>query len=78
MEAGITLGSWHHPWKLASPLEAGISLGQDAYALQRQMDCKIGARSEPFAVLTELEWVVSGLMTGKTHDFLIFYPVLIW
>ena len=29
------------------------------------MDYKIGTRSEPFAVLTELGWVVSGPMTSK-------------
>ena len=29
------------------------------------MEYKIGTRCEPFAVLTELGWVVSGPMTGK-------------
>ena len=29
---------------------------------------KIGTRSEPFAVLTELRWVVSGPMTGKRRQ----------
>ena len=46
-------------------MEAGIKLGQDAYEIQRPLDYKIGTRSEPFAVLTELLWVVSGPMTGK-------------
>ena len=46
-------------------MEVGIILGQDAYELQRPLDYKIGTRSEPFAVLTELGWVVSGPMTGK-------------
>ena len=46
-------------------MEVGIILGQDAYQIQRSLDYRIGTRSEPFAVLTELEWVVSGPMTGK-------------
>ena len=46
-------------------MEVGIILGQDAYELQRPLDYKIRTRSEPFAVLTELGWVVSGPMTGK-------------
>ena len=46
-------------------MEVGIILGRDAYEIQRPLDYKIGTRSEPFAVLTELGWVVSGPMTGK-------------
>ena len=46
-------------------MEVGIILGQDAYETQRPLDYEIGTRSEPFAVLTELGWVVSGPMTGK-------------
>ena len=46
-------------------MEVGIILGQDAYEIQRPLDYKIGTGSEPFAVLTELEWVVSGPMTGQ-------------
>ena len=46
-------------------MEVGIILGQDAYELQNPLDYKIGTRSEPFAVLTELGWVVNGPMTGK-------------
>ena len=46
-------------------MEVGIIHGQDAYEIQRPLDNKIGTRSEPFAVLTELGWVVSGAMTGK-------------
>ena len=46
-------------------MEVGIILGQDAYKIQLPLDCKIGTRSEPFAVLTELGWVVSGPMTSK-------------
>ena len=49
-------------------MEVGIILGQDAYELQRPLDYKIGTRSEPFAVLTELGWVVSGHMTGKRRQ----------
>ena len=49
-------------------MEVGIILGQDAYELQRPLDCKIGTRSEPFAVLTELGWVVSGPMMGKRRQ----------
>ena len=46
-------------------MEVVIILGQNAYELQRPLDYKIGTRSEPFAVLTELGWVVSGPKTGK-------------
>ena len=46
-------------------MEVGIILGQDAHEIQRPLDYKIGTRSEPFAVLTELGWVVSGPMTDK-------------
>ena len=46
-------------------MEVGIILGQDAFEIQHPLDYKIGTRSEPFAVLTELGWVVSGPMTGK-------------
>ena len=46
-------------------MEVGIILGQDAYEIQRPLDYKIGTRSEPFAVLTEIGWVVSGPMAGK-------------
>ena len=49
-------------------MEVGIILGQDAYELQRPLDYKIGTRSEPFAVLTELGWVVSGPMKGKRRQ----------
>ena len=46
-------------------MEVGIILGRDAYEIQRPLDYKIGTRSELFAFLTELGWVVSGPMTGK-------------
>ena len=46
-------------------MEVGIILGQVAYELKRPLDYKIGTRSEPFAVLTE---VVSGAMTGKRRQ----------
>ena len=49
-------------------MEVSIILGQDAYELQRPLDYKIGTRSEPFAVLTELGWVVIGHMTGKRRQ----------
>ena len=35
-------------------MEVDIILGQDDYELQHQLDYKIGTRSEPDAVLTEL------------------------
>ena len=56
------------PYKSFNLMEVGIILGQDAYELQRPLDYKIGKRSEPFAVLTELGWVVSGPMTGKRRQ----------
>ena len=46
-------------------IEVGFILGQDAYELQRPLDYKIVTRCEPFAVLTELGWLVSGPMTCK-------------
>ena len=46
-------------------MEVGSILGQDVYELQKALDYKIGTRSEPVAVLTELGWVVSGPMKGK-------------
>ena len=49
-------------------MEFGIILGQDAYELQRPLHYKIGTQSEPFAVLTELGWVISGHMTGKRRQ----------
>ena len=49
-------------------MEVGIILCQDAYELQGPLEYKIGTRSEPFAVLTELDWVVSGPMTGKRRQ----------
>ena len=49
-------------------MEVGIILGQDAYELQRPLDYKIGTRSEPFAVLTELGWVVSGPTRGNRRQ----------
>ena len=49
-------------------MEVGIILGQDAYELQRPLDYTIGTQSEPFAVLTEPGWVVSGPMTGKRRQ----------
>ena len=45
------------PNKSFNLMEVCIILGQDAYELQRPLDYKIGTRSEPFAVLTELGWV---------------------
>ena len=46
-------------------MEVGIILEQDDYKIQRPLDYKIATRSEPFAVLTKLGWVVSGPTTGK-------------
>ena len=45
-----------------------IILGQDACELQHPLDYETGTQSEPFAVLTELRWVVSGTMTGKRRQ----------
>ena len=56
------------PNKMLNLMDVGVILGQDAYELQRPLDYRIGTRSEPFAVLTELGWVVSGLMTGKRRQ----------
>ena len=49
-------------------MEVGIILGQDAYELQRPLNYTIGTQSEPFVVLAELGWVVSGPMTGKRRQ----------
>ena len=49
-------------------MEIGIIFGRYAYELQRPLDYEIGARSEPFAVLTELRWVISTPMTGKRRQ----------
>ena len=48
--------------------EFGIIHSQDAYELHRPLDYKIGTRSELFAVLTELGWVVNGPMTAKRRQ----------
>ena len=49
-------------------MEVGVILGQDAYELQRPLGYKIGTRSDSFALLTELGWVVSGPMTIKRRQ----------
>ena len=49
-------------------MEVGIILGQDAYELQRPLVYKMGTRSEPLAIQTELEWVVSGPILGKRRQ----------
>ena len=56
------------PNKSFNSTEIGIILSQSAYELQRPLDYKIGTRSEPFAVLTELGWVTSGYMVGKRRE----------
>ena len=56
------------PNKSFNLMDIGIILGQEAYELQRLLDYKIGTRSEPLAVLTELGWVVSGPMMGKRRQ----------
>ena len=56
------------PNKSFNLMEVGIILGQDACEPQRPLDYKIGTRSELFAVLTELGWVVSGPMTDKRRQ----------
>ena len=55
-------------------MEVGIILGQDAYEIQRPMDYKIGARSEPFAVLAELGWVVSGPWQARKVKMFVISP----
>ena len=55
-------------------MEVGIIHGQDAYEIQRPLDYKFGTRSEPFAILTELGWVVSGPMTGKKVKMFVLSP----
>ena len=49
-------------------MDVGVILGQDAYELPRPLYYRIGTPFEPFAVLTELGWVVSGPMTGKRRQ----------
>ena len=49
-------------------MEAGIILGQDVQELHRPLDYKKETRSEPFAVLTELGWVVSVSLMGKRRQ----------
>ena len=56
------------PNKSFNLMEVGIGLGQDAYELQRPLDCNKGTQSELFVVLTELGWVVSGHMMGKRRQ----------
>ena len=56
------------PNKTFNLKDVGIILGQDAYELQRPLEYRIGTRSEPFAVLTKLGWVVSGPMTGRRRQ----------
>ena len=63
------------PNKSFNLMEVGIILGQDAYELQRPLDYKIGTRSEPFAVLTKLGWVVSGHMTGKRTQSICHFAI---
>ena len=46
-------------------MEVRFILGQDANELQRPIEDRKRRRSQTFAVLTELEWVVSGHVTGK-------------
>ena len=46
-------------------MDVGIILSQDAFNLRRTLDYKIGTQSEPFAVLTDLGWVVSGPMKSN-------------
>ena len=45
-------------------MDLGIILGQYAYKIQRPLDYMFGTRIEPFAVLTEIGWVISDPMTG--------------
>ena len=47
-------------------MEIGIIPGQNVYELQRPSEYKIGARCEPFTVLTHLGLVVSGSLTGNS------------
>ena len=56
------------PNKTFNLMDVGIILGQDAYELQSSLDYRAGTGSEPFAVLAELGWAVSGPMTGKRRQ----------
>ena len=56
------------PNKTFNLMEVGINLGENAYELQRPLDYKIRTRSEPFAVPTELGWVISEPMTGERRQ----------
>ena len=56
------------PNKNFNLMEVGIILGQHTYELQCPLTYEIGTQSEHFTVLTELEWVVSGPMTGKRRQ----------
>ena len=52
-----------------------VNLGQDAYELQRPLDYKTKTRSEPFAIPTELGWVVSGRMKGKRKQNICHFTI---
>ena len=56
------------PNKKFNLMEVCIILGQEVYELPHPLDYKIGTWSEPFAVLTELGWVVIGPMTGMRRQ----------
>ena len=43
-------------------------LGQGAYELLRPLDYIRGTRCEPFSVQKKLEWIVSGVLTGKKRQ----------
>ena len=45
------------PFSKINLMEAGIILNQNAYELQKPLNCKIVTRSGHVTVLTELGWV---------------------
>ena len=56
------------PNKTFNLMDVGIVLVQDADEPQRPLDYRLETRSEPFAVPTELGWVISGPKTGNRRQ----------
>ena len=54
-------------------MKVGIILVQDAYELQRPLDYKLGTLIEPFVILTEPGWVVSGPITGRRRQGVCYF-----
>ena len=47
-------------------MNAVLILGKDAHEVHRSLECNKTTRSEKFAVLIELGWVVNQNMAGET------------